>query len=129
MAELTINADRFTPVDETLIPIGPMCVRVSRTTLLPTASIIRRTCRFRPSVMAISISKSRKQIQDKNRNFQELVSDPRSQFPIGLSLFAYGHLPCCRSNTSRFRRASLCSGSSARTSWSACSAPGQSIPS
>src|SRR5262249_25436229 len=47
---------RHLPISRFPMRTGPMAVRTSFNTLLPTASIIRRTCRFRPSVRVISIT-------------------------------------------------------------------------
>ena len=45
---------RQRPLARPWMPTGPMAVRTSLRTLLPTASIMRRTWRLRPSVMVIS---------------------------------------------------------------------------
>lgn len=45
---------RWAPISSEPMAIGPIFTRTSFKTLLPTASIIRRTCRFRPSVSVIS---------------------------------------------------------------------------
>ena len=46
---------RHEPIVRSPIEIGPMAVRTSFKVLLPTASIMRRTWRLRPSVIAISM--------------------------------------------------------------------------
>ncbi len=47
---------RCLPICKSPIKIGPIAVRTSFDTLLPIASTIRRTCRFRPSVIVISMN-------------------------------------------------------------------------
>jgi hypothetical protein len=49
----TVNS-RHLPISRSPIRIGPIAVRTSFSTLPPTASIILRTCRLRPSVIVIS---------------------------------------------------------------------------
>ena len=69
---------------------GPMATRTSLSTLLPTASTIRRTCRLRPSVMVISrnvcLPLSRRRFTSAGRVGPSLSSIPPPKRSICSSL-------------------------------------------
>jgi hypothetical protein len=74
------SSTRHLPISSFPIRTGPIAVRTSFRTLLPTASSIRRTCRLRPSVIVISrkvlFSRSRSRVTTAGRVHPSSNSTP-----------------------------------------------------